>query len=419
MIEVKKTQQGLITATDNLHDSDIIALNIAVKTGSRHETILNNGISHFLEHMAFKGTKNRTAIQIAEEFDCIGGFSNAYTSRTETVYYAKVLKEYESRMYQIMSDILNNSVFLDEEVELERKVVLQEIKMNNDSPEDVIFEKMFQTIFKEQSLGLKIIGTKKNVSRFTRGDLNQYHKQKYLANNTVLSVVGGFEKRAFEEDFVSKFTLGDSNKKLSFEAVQFHGADLHLDKELEQVQMLICFPGVSYLDPDYWCFNILSMILGGGMSSRLFQEVREKRGLTYNISSFPYCFSDIGLFVIHASLESNNMNTTIDIVIQELHAIMQKITAAELAKAKAQFKSALFMSMENSDMRAEKLSSYILRYGKYVSTKELLTKINNITEQSITDLAKKIFITKKIGYFTLGKSTNRYSYNKILAKFAK
>jgi predicted Zn-dependent peptidase len=419
MVKVKKTQQGIITATEYLQDTNIIALNIAVRNGSRHETVENNGISHFLEHMAFKGTKNRTALKIAEEFDCIGGVSNAYTSRTETVYYTKVLKEYESQMYEIMGDIFNNSIFLAEEMELERKVILQEIKMNNDSPEDVIFEKMFQTIFKDQSLGLKITGTEENVNRFQRDDLEQYYQQNYLANNTVIAVVGDFEQKKFDEDFVSKFALGQNNAKLNSEEVQFHAADLHLDKDLEQVQMLLCFAGVSYLDPDYWACKILSMILGGGMSSRLFQEVREKRGLTYNISSFPYCFADIGLFVIHASLEAQNMRMTMDVIIQELHDVMQKITAAELAKAKAQFKSALFMSMENSDIRAERLSGYILRYGKYVSVNEVMTKINNVTEQSIIYLAKRIFMTEKIGYFTLGRCANRYGYEKILAKFVK
>ncbi|MBM5782894.1 MAG: insulinase family protein, partial [Pelagibacterales bacterium] len=272
-------KNGLRIAADEMKDVETVSIGVFVNTGSRNESPEINGISHFLEHMAFKGTKKRTARQIAEEFEEIGGRINAYTSKEKTVYYVKVLKQHAEFAVEFLSDILQNSTFDKVELEKERGVILQEIAMTNDTPDDIIFDYFQETAYPNQALGRSILGPVKNIKKFNSQHFKDYIGQQYNYSNMALVAAGAIKEKDLVKYGEKYFnSLGKSKIKLA-EAGKYKGGDFRKEKKLEQINLVIGFKGFSYNDPQYYKSQILAMILGGGMSSRLFQEVRENRGL--------------------------------------------------------------------------------------------------------------------------------------------
>ena len=411
-----KHDNGLVVATDRAEDFESVTLSILVKSGSRNENKQNNGISHFLEHMAFKGTATRTAQDIAEEFDMIGGYFNAYTSRTSTVYYAKVLKNDLEKALDIITDILLNSTFAKEELEKERQVIFQELCMTKDTPDDIVFDYFQETAFKNQPLGRSILGTEEFIKNLKREELLSYFKNHYSTQNTIISAAGNFDSGQFNNLISDRFANFHNTNVKQYEKGSYTGGELHVHKDLEQVQFLLGFEGVAYLDKDFYDTQILSIILGGGMSSRLFQEIREKRGLVYNISSYSTSYSDCGIFGVYSALDPANVNILIDLIANELFNITDKINEKEIMRAKAQIKSSLLMSMESTTARAKKLCNNFAMFGRYISNEEILEKINNVTSQSLQKVAKKIISNNNITITTLGNVANIYSYNKIVDK---
>ena len=411
-----KHDNGLVVATDKVADFESVTLSILVKSGSRNEKKQNSGISHFLEHMAFKGTATRTARDIAEEFDMIGGYFNAYTSRTSTVYYAKVLKNDLEKAIDILTDILLNSTFAKEELEKERQVIFQELCMTKDTPDDIVFDYFQETAFKDQPLGRSILGTEEFIKDLKRKELLDYFKKQYSTKNTIISAAGNFNSVQFNNLISDKFANFHNSNVKQYEKGQYTGGELHIKKDLEQAQFLLGFKGVSYLDEDFYDAQILSIILGGGMSSRLFQEIREKRGLVYNISSFSTSYSDCGIFGIYSALDPVNINLLIDLISKEVLNITEKINEKEIMRAKAQIKSSLLMSMESTTSRAKKLCNNFAMFGRYISNDEVLKKINNVNSKSLQKMAKQIISNNNITITTLGNVANIYSYNKIVDK---
>ena len=409
-------ENGLVVATDKAEDFESVTLSILVKSGSRNENEQNNGISHFLEHMAFKGTLKRTAKDIAEEFDMIGGYFNAYTSRTSTVYYAKVLKNDLEKALDIITDILLNSTFAKEELEKERQVIFQELCMTKDTPDDIVFDYFQETAFKNQPLGRSILGTEEFIKNLKREELLSYFKNQYSNKNTIISAAGNFDSGQFNDLISNRFSNFQNTNVKKYEKGIYTGGELHVKKDLEQAQFLLGFEGVSYLDKDFYDAQILSIILGGGMSSRLFQEIREKRGLVYNISSYSTSYSDCGIFGVYSALDPVNINILIDLIVSELFNIIDKINEKEIMRAKAQIKSSLLMSMESTTARAKKLCNNFAMFGRYISNEEVLEKINNVNFQSLQKVAKKIISNNNITITTLGNVANIYSYNKIVDK---
>ncbi len=409
-------ENGLVVATDKAKDFESVTISILVKNGSRNENKQNNGISHFLEHMAFKGTTTRTAKDIAEEFDMIGGYFNAYTSRTSTVYYAKVLKNDLEKALDIITDILLNSTFAKEELEKERQVIFQELCMTKDTPDDIVFDYFQETAFKNQPLGRSILGAEEFIKNLKREELSKYFKNQYSTKNTIISAAGNFDSRQFNDLISNRFANFQNTNVKQYEKGIYTGGELHVQKDLEQAQFLLGFEGVFYLDKDFYDAQILSIILGGGMSSRLFQEIREKRGLVYNISSYSTSYSDCGIFGVYSALDHVNINILIDLIISELFNITDKINEKEIMRAKAQIKSSLLMSMESTTARAKKLCNNFAMFGRYISNDEILEKINNVNFQSLQKLAKKIISNNNITITTLGNVANIYSYNKIVDK---
>lgn len=409
-------QNGLTIATDTVNEFESATISLLVKNGSRNEDQQNNGISHFLEHMAFKGTSTRTARDIAEEFDMIGGYFNAYTSRTSTVYYAKVLKGDLEKATDILTDIILNSTFAKEELEREREVILQELCMTRDTPDDIVFDYFQGTAFKNQPLGRSILGTEEFIKNLSREELYNYFKNRYSTKNTIISAAGNLDADKFNNLIDEKFKNFQTDDVSKYGKASYSGGELHVNKDLEQSQFLMGFEGLSYLDECFYDLQILAIILGGGMSSRLFQEIREKRGLVYNISAFSSSYSDCGIFGVYSALDSKNINLLIDLTIQELLNVTEEIDDMEIERAKAQVRSNLLMSMESTTSRAKKLCNNFAMFGRYISNDEILKKVNDVTVKSLKKIAKQILSNKNITITTLGNVANIYSYNKIIDK---
>jgi len=404
--QIHKLSNQLRIAVDEMKEVETVSIGVFVNTGSRNENLKINGISHFLEHMAFKGTKKRSAKQIAEEFEGIGGYINAYTSKEKTVYYTKVLKQHAEFAVEFLSDILQNSTFDNKELEKERGVILQEIAMTNDSPDDIIFDYFQSTAYGNQSLGQSILGSPENIKKFSRKNFIDYISDQY--NYRDIAIVGA---GSIKEDNLLKWSekyfnnLG-KNKIKPLEVNKYKGGVLLKEKKLEQVNLIIGFDGLSYNHQDYYKIQVLAMILGGGMSSRLFQEIRENQGLAYSIYAFNYSFQDSGLFGIYAGTTPDKSNQLINSVKEQINKICKKIDKAELDRVKTQFQAGLLMSKESTSSRMQKLGSDIISHNKIISDKEIIDKIKRITEKEISQLASKIFINTKTTFSAIGKVKN-------------
>ncbi len=358
---------GLRVSADEMKDVETVSVGVFVNTGSRHEIPEINGISHFLEHMAFKGTKKRSAVQIAEEFEGIGGRINAYTSKERTVYYAKVLKKHAEFAVEFLADILQNSTFAKAELEKERGVILQEIAMTNDTPDDIVFDYFQEAAYPKQALGRSILGPVANIKKFGRQDFVNYIGKQYNYENMAVVAAGNIKESDLLKWTKKYFNKLGTNKIKPFEEAKYKGGVFKKEKKLEQVNLVMGFDGMSYLNRDYYTLQILAMILGSGMSSRLFQEVREKRGLAYSIYAFNYANHDSGLFGIYAGTTPDKANELIDATKGEIEKICKKVTDKELARVRSQFEAGLLMSKESTSSRMQKLGNDIFCYGKIIS----------------------------------------------------
>jgi predicted Zn-dependent peptidase len=412
-MKINKLSNHLRYASDYMPDVESVSIAVFVASGSRNENIKNNGISHFLEHMAFKGTKTRNATQIAEEFDNIGGRINAYTSREKTVYYVKVLKEHAEFAVEFLSDILQNSVFDQSEMNKERGVILQEIAMTNDTPDDIIFDYFQETAFPNQPLGRSILGPESNIKNFDRSYLVDYVNKNYHNSNICITSAGNLTEDDFANYVKKYFTNLNSGEISNSKKSNYIGGDFRKEKtELEQINLLLGFKSSSYLDDDFYIAQILSSILGGGMSSRLFQEVREKRGLAYSIYAFNLAYQDNGLFGIYAGTTPEQTNELIEVTMEELIKSTQKIEDIELIRAKNQVKSSLIMSLENTNSRCQKLGNNILNHNKIISNKDIINKINDINIDELINYSSNL-IKQKPTFTAIGKIENIIDYKKI------
>lgn len=393
-MKITKLKNGLRVAADEMKDVETVSVGVFVNTGSRNETTEINGISHFLEHMAFKGTKKRSAKKIAEEFEGIGGRINAYTSKEKTVYYAKVLKKHAEFAVEFLADILQNSTFDKVELEKERGVILQEIAMTNDTPDDIIFDYFQETAFPKQALGRSILGPESNIKKFNRDHFTKYISSQYNYQNMAVVAAGNIKQSDLEKWSQKYFTNLGSNEIKAVEDAKYKGGDFRKEKKLEQINLVFGFNGLSYLDEDYYTSQILSTILGGGMSSRLFQEVRENRGLAYSIYAFNYANSDSGIFGIYAGTTPEKTNELLDATCGEIKKICTKISNDEMKRVITQFEAGLLMAKESTSSRMQRLGGEILAHNRLISDKEVLKKVSSVTKKDVMNLAEKIFSSK-------------------------
>ncbi len=385
---------GIRIISNSMQNLETVSVGAWVSAGTRHENANENGISHLLEHMAFKGTERRSALQIAEEIEAVGGSINAYTSRENTAYYAKVLKEDIGLAVDIISDILQFSTMETDEVEREREVVIQEINQTKDTPDDIIFDHLQETAFPNQSIGRPILGVEDIVSKLSGKTILNYMKSQYSYSKIIIAAAGNLDHMTLVRQVEELFYNLPSTHIQTTEPTNYIGGNYLEHRDLEQVHVLIGFNGVSYNDPDYYALSVLSMLLGGSMSSRLFQEVREKRGLAYSIYSFASNFDDGGIFGIYAGTGENKVNELIPVVCNELNQLTQNIQNQELSRAQAQLKSSILMNLESSSYQTEQIARQLQIYGRTIKTEEMINNINNVSVKDIIKIATRLLSDK-------------------------
>ena len=389
-----KLNNGLNIVTYSMPHVNSVSINIIVKVGSRYESAEEAGISHFLEHMAFKGTKARSAIEIAKEFDSIGGHFNAYTSRENTVYYTKVLKQHAKQAISILADILQNSLFEEEDIKKELSVISQEIAGVKDCPDDLVFENFYELAYKGHPLGRSILGTYDNIAKFNKNSFQDYINKHYCAENIYISIAGNIahnESVSITQDLFSSFPIKSSRKQ---EKSKYSGGFKVTEKPLEQTTIALGFESVSYQNlEDFYHAQILSIILGGGLSSRLFQTIREKHGLAYGIGSGVNAFCDSGIFSIYAASDHRNVQMMINKIVEEIDKIRTTISQEELDRAKAQIESNIYMAEEKTEYKSEEVGKNFALFGKYFPAKQVMDIISATQIKDLKSSANKIFNT--------------------------
>jgi len=387
-----KTSNGVNVVTYSMEHVNSVTINVIVKVGSRYESEQESGISHFLEHMAFKGTSNRTATEIAIEFDTIGGHFNAYTSRENTVYYTKVLSQHTKQAMTILADILQNSVFSSDEITKEFNVISQEIAEVKDNPDDLVYEKFYKLAYPNQPLGRSILGTVENIAKFDKPAFTSYMSKHYTANNIVISIAGKINHDDAVHLVEQLFSSFSESEKRSCMTAQYKGGIEIIEKDLEQTTIALGFEGVSYSNIEtFYHAQILSIIFGGGLSSRLFQKIREELGLAYSIGSWLNSYSDSGIFSIHAATDHSNVESVLDNINNEIDKIRINISEEELIRAKSQIESNIYMAEERPEYKSEEIGKNFSIFGKYFTVKEVMKIINSTQNNDLVKSAEKIF----------------------------
>jgi predicted Zn-dependent peptidase len=392
-VRVTTLSNGFRVATDRMDSVETASIGVWCGVGTRNEPAEHNGVAHLLEHMAFKGTKRRSARDIVVEIEDVGGFLNAYTGREQTAYYAKVLAGDVPLVVDILADILQHSVFDAEELSRERAVVLQEIGQAEDTPDDIIFDHFQEIAFPAQGMGRPVLGRAEIVRDLPRDVVAGYMASRYRAEQMVLAAAGQVDHDALVELATKLFGGFPAGSPPASDAARYTGGERRLKRDLEQVHLVIGFDGITYADPDYYVAAVLSQMLGGGMSSRLFQEIREKRGLVYSIHSFASSFSDGGIFGIYAGTGEKEVAELIPVVCDELLKLPGDMTEAEVARSAAQLRAATLMSREKSSARCEQLASQLLIYGRPIPAAEAVARIDAVTIDDLARLAKRLVAT--------------------------
>jgi predicted Zn-dependent peptidase len=392
-VECTRLKSGLTVVTQTMPHLESAALGVWIKSGSRNETTDEHGIAHLLEHMAFKGTARRSAREIAEEIEDVGGEVNAATSTETTSYYARVLKDHVPLAVDILADILTESAFDEEELEREKQVILQEINAANDTPDDVVFDRFSEVAYRDQTLGRAILGTPQTVVSFTPQQIRGYLSRNYTTDRMFVVAAGAVQHDEFVrmvEDRFSSLPTAPSAPPV-MDAAHYIGGNIRETRDLMDAQILLGFEGKAYHARDFYCSQILANILGGGMSSRLFQEVREIRGLCYSIYAFHWGFSDTGIFGIHAATGGENLPELVPVIIDELHKSATSIDQKEIERARAQIRAQLLMGQESPAARAGQVARQMMLYGRPISNPEMMERLEGITIDRLTDLAGRLF----------------------------
>ncbi|MFD0988378.1 M16 family metallopeptidase [Methyloligella solikamskensis] len=415
--EVSRLANGLTVASVTMPGVETVSLGIWIGAGSRCETASEHGVAHFLEHMAFKGTERRSARDIAEEIEAVGGDINAATGVDSTAYYARVLAEDFPLALDILSDILLKPRFETQELERERGVILQEIAASFDSPEDTVFDLAQEAAYPDQPLGRPILGTMQSIGEFGREDLTRYLGAHYHAPNMVLSAAGAIDHADLVKAAENCLSGLDATPAPQPEDARYSGGIRHSERYFEQTHLVLGFEAPALHDPGYFQMQMLAGALGGGMSSRLFQEVREKRGLCYAVYSFAHSLADTGTFSIYAATGPEYSDELFAVIRDEIRrAAEDGFHPDELARVKAQAKMGLFASLESSAARAEQLARYILLYGRPLTTEELLEKVEAVTADDLRHQAMQL-LASPLTLATVGPIANRARFDGIAEEF--
>lgn len=407
--EISRLANGLTVITHAMPHLETTSLGIWVGVGARHETLAENGISHFLEHMSFKGTRTRSAQAIAEEIESVGGDLNAATGFETTAYYARVLKGDEGVALELLADILLNSMFSPDEMERERGVILQEIAGTQDSPDDIAYELINEVAYPGQAIGRSILGPAKNVRRFQPADLNRFLKTHYRPERMVVAAAGAVRHEPLVRHAEALFGALTPEQTADEPLALYEGGVRWHPKRFEQSHLVLAYEGPSYRSEAYFTAQVFSGLFGGGMSSRLFQEAREKRGLCYSIYSSAWGLGDTGLFAVHAATGAELMGNLTDVTGVALEDVaLNGPTTAELGRAKAQLKAGLLMSLESSSARAEQMARHMLAHGRVIGSDELTAKVDAVSVENVRRFAESLLASRpSVVVVGAGKASQR------------
>ncbi len=391
-IKITQLESGLRVITDTVPEMETVAVGVWADVGTRHENLQHNGVAHMVEHMMFNGTPTRSAREIAEIVEDVGGQINAYTSREVTAYYIHLLKDDMSMGMDILSDILQRPTFPDAELEKERGVIIQEIGMTNDTPDDVVFDLYQETAYPDQALGAPILGREEIIENMTKETLYDYVHRFYTPQKLAISAAGNVDHDSFVHMARTMFADLPKDSGQGYAPANYIGGDRRVEKDLEQSHVVLGFQGISREDTDYYSAVMLATILGGGMSSRLFQEIREKRGLVYSIYASHSSYHDDGQFEIYAGTGPESLNQLVPVTCDEIVKTMQTtVTEAELNRAKAQIKAGILMSRESMLSRANRQAKFLINFGDAPDVARLISQVDAVTVYSVQKIAQKIF----------------------------
>ncbi|WP_270171770.1 M16 family metallopeptidase [Paenibacillus sp. SYP-B4298] len=383
---------GLRVVVENIPTCRSVSFGIWVKTGSRNETTDNNGISHFIEHMLFKGTSQRSAKDIADLFDGIGGNVNAFTSKEYTCYFAKVLDQHLPLAVETLADMFFESQFDEEELKKEKNVILEEISMYEDTPDDKVHDEASRAAFGVHSLAYSILGLEERLLGMSSDDLRGYMAANYRIDNTVISVAGNVEEQAvleLLERYFGRFNQAGTSDASSIPV--FQSDYLFHQKKTEQNHLCISFPGCSISDPKLYAMILLNNAIGGGMSSRLFQEIREKRGLAYSVYSYHTSYADTGLFTIYAGTAPKQTKDVLDLTVEMMGELSRNgLSAAELHRGKEQLKGSLILSLESTSSRMNRNGKNELMLGRHYTLDQMLERIDQVTDEDIREIMNRM-----------------------------
>jgi predicted Zn-dependent peptidase len=386
-VQITRLPSGLIVASDPMPHLMSAALGVWVSCGARHEKREEAGLSHMLEHMAFKGTKRRSAKDISTEIEAVGGDLNAYTSREQTAFHARVLKDDIDLALDLIADILVNPVFDHSELVREREVIIQEIGQTRDTPDDLIFDYLQEACYPGQPMGWPIFGSEKTVAGFSRDNLVSYMRKHYRSGAMMLIGSGAVDHDRLVAAGQTLFAPIADGAERAVEPARFGGRDIRDNDDLEQAHLAFAFAGVASADEQAITAQVFATALGGGMSSRLFQEAREKRGLCYSIYAFSHSYRDTGMIGVYSGTAEDKAGEIAPLVAAEIQAMASNVSAEETARARAQIKASLLMGLESPQARCELIASHLHTYGRVLSAEELIHRIEQVDAAALERFA--------------------------------
>ena len=417
-VDLHTLSNGVRVVTEHMPGLQSASVGIWITAGGRHERAEQNGIAHFLEHMAFKGTKTRSALQIAEAIEDVGGYINAYTSRETTAYYARVLGEDVGLALDVLSDIVLNSAFDPREVEVERHVILQEIGQTLDTPDDIIFDWLQETAYPDQPLGRSILGPSERVEAFGVAELSDFVGEHYAPGRIIISAAGAVDPQDIYRKVEAAFGHLKAGGALIEDAARFVPGERRVEKALEQAHFALAFEGPGYRDDNIYAAQIFSTAFGGGMSSRLFQEIREKRGLCYTIFAQTGAFSDSGLMTIYAGTSGDEVAELAALTVDELRRAAADLSEAEVNRARAQMKASMLMGLESPSNRAERLARQLAIWGRIPSLEETVARIDAITTKDARSVGEAMATAGRAAMALYGPVSQSPSLDRLTGRLA-
>ena len=396
-IRISTLSNGLRVATDPQRTVESVALGLWFDVGTRHEKPQENGVAHLLEHMLFKGTSRRSAFDISAQMESVGGMMNAYTGRETTAYYARVLKGDVPLAVDMIGDIVQNSLFDAEELEREREVIMQELAQVHDTPDDIIFDRFQEVAYQNQGLGMPVLGRRRIIASVERQPIVDFWQRAYGPERAIAVAAGKVD----HDEFVAlcEAHLWPNGKTLTDTPMDgqshYTGGAFMESRDLEQSHLVWGFEGPSADSEEFYTAQVLTTLLGGGMSSRLFQEIREKRGLAYTIGAYSSSYSDSGIVSIYAGTSPEHLTELEDILTYELHKLPTNIFSEEIERAKAQLKASLLMARESTSNRAEALANQLLVHNRVIDPKEIVTNVDAIDAAALAKFAESMLASPK------------------------